>query len=83
MQLPTINTGRTVTPLGPSGPVMTDKEQLTPMTDENGFIIFQSGQELAPFAYRGQTKDWPCVSTLARKEKIEDRLNTLKAYLTL
>lgn len=74
LQLPTINTGRTVTPLGPSGPVMTDMEQLTAMTDENGFIIFQSGLELAPFAYRGQTEDWPCVPTLDRKEKIEDRL---------
>lgn len=73
LQLPAINTGRTVTPLGPSGPVMTDMEQLTALTDEKGFIIFKSGLELTSFAYRGQTEDWPCIPALARKDKLEDR----------
>lgn len=52
---------------------MTDMEQLTALTDEKGFVIFKSGLELAPFAYRGQTEDWPCIPALARKDKLEDR----------
>ena len=69
-----INIGRQYS-LAPLGIVTDDLETLHAVADEHGRVRLRSGIELFFTVYRGQTAEHrPCVSSLARKQHVEEQL---------